>query len=69
MHTKFWFESLNRKDHSEDWEGNIRKYLGDVGSEGVQWVNLPLNRDCWWALVDVVMNHRVPYKTEYLLTG
>jgi hypothetical protein len=42
------------------WESNIRKDFRKVGWEGVDCIHLALNRDLWRALVNTVMNIRVP---------
>jgi hypothetical protein len=34
--------------------------LQKVGSKGMDWIGLAQNRDRWQALVNVVMNLRVP---------
>ena len=41
------------------WKGNIKMYLQEVGSGGVDWIELAEDRDRWWALVNAVMNLRV----------
>jgi hypothetical protein len=45
---------LGRPRHR--WEDNIKVDLQEVGYEGVDWIELVLDRDRWWALVVVVMN-------------
>jgi hypothetical protein len=42
------------------WEDNIRMYLRKIGWEGVDWMHLAQDRDQWQALVNTVMNRRVP---------
>jgi hypothetical protein len=42
------------------WEDNIKMDLQDVRCGGVEWIALAQNRDRWRALVNVVMNLRVP---------
>jgi hypothetical protein len=42
------------------WEGNIKMNLQKVGCGDIYWINMALNRDRWWALVNVVMNLQVP---------
>ena len=40
------------------WEDNIKMDLREVG--GGDWMELAQDRDRWWALVNTVMNLRVP---------
>ena len=42
------------------WEDNIKMDLQEVGCRGMDWIELAEDRDRWWALVNVVMNLRVP---------
>jgi hypothetical protein len=42
------------------WEDNITVDLKDRGWEGVDWINLAQDRDRWRALVNTVMNFRIP---------
>jgi len=42
------------------WKDNIKMDLQDVGCGGMDWIDLAKDRDRWRALVNVVMNLRVP---------
>ena len=47
-----------RPRHS--WEDNIKMDVQKVGCQGMDWIELAQDRDNWQALVNVVMNLRVP---------
>jgi hypothetical protein len=40
--------------------GNIKMDLREIGWDGMDWVELAQDRDQWWAVVNRVMNLRVP---------
>jgi hypothetical protein len=42
------------------WEDNIKMDLQELGCGGMDWIELARNRDRWRALVNAVMNLRVP---------
>jgi hypothetical protein len=42
------------------WEDDIKMDLQEVGWEGVAWIDMAQDRDRWHALVNAVMNLRVP---------
>jgi len=49
---------LGRSRHI--WEDNIKLDLQVVGCGGMDWIELAQDRDRWRALVNAVMNLRVP---------
>jgi len=42
------------------WEDNIKMNLQEVECEGMDWIDLAQDRGRWQALVNMVMNLRVP---------
>jgi hypothetical protein len=42
------------------WEDNIKMDIREIGFGDVDWINLAQDRDRWWAIVNTVMNLRVP---------
>jgi len=43
-----------------NWEDNIKMDLQEVGCGGMDWIELAHDRGRWRALVNAVMNLRVP---------
>jgi hypothetical protein len=41
-------------------ENNIKMDIQEVGCGGMDWIQVVQVRDRWWALVNAVMNLRVP---------
>ena len=46
--------------HRSRWEDNIKKDLREVQCGGMDWIELTQDSDRWRALVNVVMELRVP---------
>jgi hypothetical protein len=46
--------------YTRRWVDNIRKDLGEVGWSDVDWIGLAKDRNRWRALVNSVLNLRVP---------
>jgi hypothetical protein len=42
------------------WEDNIKLDLREIGIDGANWIQLAQDRIQWRALVNIVMNLRVP---------
>jgi hypothetical protein len=42
------------------WVDNIKMDLREIGWDGVHWIEMAQDRDQWRALVNTVMNLRVP---------
>jgi hypothetical protein len=57
MCTEFWWESPKEKNllEKQDIDG-IKMNLRETGWGSVEWIDLALDRDRWWALVSAVMN-------------
>ena len=60
MQTGFWRVGLREREHLEDTgiEGRIivKMDLQEVGWRGMNWIDLPQDRDRWRTLVNSVMN-------------
>jgi hypothetical protein len=50
---------LGRHRHRHRWE-YIKMDLGEIGWGGIDWIDLAQDRDQWKALLNTVMNFRVP---------
>jgi hypothetical protein len=42
------------------WVNNIKMDLSEIGWDGMEWIDLTQDRDQWRALLNTVMNFRVP---------
>jgi hypothetical protein len=63
VYEEFWSESLKGREFRRSRrrrEDNIRMDLMEIGWEGVDWIHLAQDRDQWRAVVNTVMNLRVP---------
>jgi hypothetical protein len=49
---------LGRSRHR--WVHNIKMDLGEIGWDGVDWIDMAQGRDQWRAVVNTVLNLRVP---------
>ena len=73
MYAGFWWGNLRETDHLGDpaADGSIilRWKPRMLGSGGVDWIDLAQDRGSWRALVNAVMNLRVPYNAGNFLTS
>ena len=51
------------------WEDNIKMDLQEVGCGSTDWIEMAQDRDWWWAVVNAVMNIRVPYNAGNFLSS
>jgi hypothetical protein len=51
------------------WEDNIKMDLREVGCGGADWVDLAQDRNRWRAVVNTVMNLRVPQNAGNFLSS
>jgi hypothetical protein len=51
------------------WADNIKMYLRERGWDGMDWIDLAKDRDQWKALVNMVMNFRVPQNAGIFLSS
>jgi hypothetical protein len=63
MHIGFWRKSQTARDRWEETDvggKTILKWILETGWDGMDWIDLAQDRDQWWALVNTVINFRVP---------
>jgi hypothetical protein len=51
------------------WEDNIKIDLQEVGWGGMDWIDMAQGRERWRAVVNAVMNLRVPQNAGNFLTS
>jgi hypothetical protein len=59
VYTDFWCGNLKERYHLVD-AGVDGRIIQDVGCEGTDWIELAQDRDWWRALVNAVLNLRIP---------
>jgi hypothetical protein len=64
VHTGYLWGDLREREHLEDLGleggGNINAYLQDMGGGDMDWIDLAQDRGRWRALVNAVINLRIP---------
>jgi hypothetical protein len=61
MHIGCWWGSQKETGRQRRrWVDNIKIDLGEIGWDGMDWIDLAQDRDQWRSLVNTVMNFRVP---------
>jgi len=64
VYSGFWWGKLRGKKPlgrpRHRWEDNMKMDLQEVGCEGMNWINVPQDRERRWAFSNAVMNIWVP---------
>jgi hypothetical protein len=63
VYAGFWWETLGERDHlgDQDVDGRVVvKYIFKKWAGGMDWIDLAQDRDRWRAVINAVMNLRVP---------
>jgi len=63
LYTGFWWKPEGKRPLGKPrrgWEDNIKMDLQEVGCGGIDCIELAQDRDRWRALVNAIMNFRVP---------
>ena len=56
-----WGKPVGKRPLGRDrWQDNDKMDIQDVGSGGMEWIELSQDRERWWVLMNAVMNFRVP---------
>jgi hypothetical protein len=73
MHIGYGWESSKERDHWEDqdvgWWTVLKRILREIGCDGMDWIDLAQDRYQWMALVNTVMNLRVPQNAGKFLNS
>jgi hypothetical protein len=59
----YWLETRRKKPVGRQrlkWVHISKTGLGELEWSGVEWIGVVQNRDQWKALVNAIVNHRVP---------
>jgi hypothetical protein len=59
MHIEYWWESKKEDQDVRGW-ATFKWILREIGWDGVDWIDMAQDRDQWRALVNTVLNLRVP---------
>jgi hypothetical protein len=60
MHIGYWWKSQKERDHWEDQHVGGWTILKWTGWDGVDWIDVARDMDQWRALVNKVLNLRIP---------
>jgi hypothetical protein len=63
IHVGYWWESKKERPLGRPkrrWVDSIKIDLRETGWDGMDWIDVTRNGDQWRALVNTVMNLRVP---------
>jgi hypothetical protein len=72
VHGGFWWGNLKEGCHFKDSgvDGRIiLKWIFKQWDGGMDWIDLAQGRGRWWAVVNTVMNFRVPKNAASFLTS
>jgi len=70
VYAGFWWRNLRERDNLEDPGVDARIILRWIFTKwdgGIAWIDLDQDRDRWWAIVNAVINYRIPYNTGNFL--
>jgi hypothetical protein len=73
MHIGYWWESEKERDQlgrpRRMWANNIKMDFREIGSDGMDWIDLAKDRYQCRALVNTVMNLWVPWNAGKFLSS